>query len=395
MKNILMVMVCLFTLHSALFTEELSEKELLTLKQEAREYFERYDHAKFAEIYQNVAKMEKGFKASTYYNYAMDLYERKAYRETIILLNIFLKKIDDSKNIYKEALSMLKEAEANFAIQQEDIKKHSHMPKDYKEMVYVASGTFEMGSLDGLSPNKHVHEVFLDSYYIGKYEVTQKVWKEVMGYNPSLTIGDARPVERINWYDAIEFCNQLSIREGLTPCYVINKDKWDPNNKVTKDKIKWIVTCDFSANGYRLPTEAEWEFAARGGILSKGYPYSGSDDVSDVAGIWEGTNKDIRFTNTIGSKKANELGINDMSGNVSEWCWDWFGWNYYKDSPLINPKGMETSIIGRIVRGGSAFHTKMESSGLVYIRGSQNPSLRWRNIGLRLVRTVEPDTIKK
>lgn len=252
-----------------------------------------------------------------------------------------------------------------------------------------------MGSSGGLSPNRPVHNVSLNSYYIRKYEVSQKEWQEVMGYNPSLTIGDSRPVERINWYDAIDFCNQLSINEGLTPCYVINKDERDPDSKVTDDKIKWIVRCNFNANGYRLPTEAEWEYAARGGKLTKGYPYSGSDDVSAVAEIWEGTNKDIRFTNTIGSKKANELGIHDMSGNVSEWCWDWFGWTYYKKSPSNNPKGSVPEIYGRVVRGGSSFHTEMESSGLVYMRGSQDPSLRWRNIGFRLVRVVEPEAKKK
>ncbi|MBP7564356.1 MAG: formylglycine-generating enzyme family protein, partial [Candidatus Cloacimonetes bacterium] len=133
--------------------------------------------------------------------------------------------------------------------------------------VLVKGGTFKMGSTNGDSDEKPVHSVTVSSFYIGKYEVTQAEWEAVMGYNPSSFKGDNRPVEQITWYQTIEFCNKLSQKEGLTPAYTINGTS---------------VSCNWQANGYRLPTEAEWEFAARGGNLSKGYTYSASNNLDAV-----------------------------------------------------------------------------------------------------------------
>ena len=208
------------------------------------------------------------------------------------------------------------------------------------EVILVMGGTFQMGSNNGNKGEKPVHDVTLSDYYIGKYQVTQKEWQEVMGNNPSSFKGDNLPVESVSWYDAVEFCNKKSRAEGLTLCYT-------GSGKSTK--------CNFSANGYRLPTEAEWEYAARGGVKtqnSASYKYSGSNNIDVVAWYWDNASKK---THSVGGKKANELGIYDMTGNVSEWCNDWYDSSYYKNSPKNNPQGASSGS-PRVHRGGSWYH---------------------------------------
>ena len=218
------------------------------------------------------------------------------------------------------------------------------------EMVYVAGGTFTMGASDSepevVSGEKLAHSVTLSSYYIGKYEVTQKQWVEIMGSNPSNFKGDNLPVENVSWDDIQEFIRKLNARTG---------------------------------KNYRLPTEAEWKFAARGGNSSRGYKYSGSDNLDAVA--WYYGNSGNK-THAVGTKSPNELGIYDMTGNVSEWCQDWYGENYYSHSPSSNPQG-PSSGSGRVLGCGSWLSDARSSR--VSCRGSAAPDFRYGDHGFRLV----------
>ena len=187
-------------------------------------------------------------------------------------------------------------------------------------MVYVEGGTFKMGATseqgsDAEIDEKPVHSVTLDSYYIAETEVTQAQWRAVMGTNPSYFTGDNRPVEQVSWYEAREFCRRLSQLTGKR---------------------------------YALPTEAQWEYAARGGKKSKGYMYSGSNTIDDIAWYYDNSSN---TTLSVKQKQPNELGLYDMSGNVWEWCSDWWNSNYYSSSPSINPTGPTTGS-NRVLRGG-------------------------------------------
>jgi len=218
-------------------------------------------------------------------------------------------------------------------------------------MVFVEGGTFMMGATseqesDAFDWEKPAHRVTLSDFYIGKHEVTQAQWKTVMGSNPSHFKGDDLPVEWVSWEDCQTFIRKLNELTGLR---------------------------------FRLPTEAEWEYAARGGNRSRGYKYSGSDDPDEVAWYWD--NSGIK-THPVGQKRANELGLYDMSGNVCEWCSDRFDSDYYKNSPRYNPTGPSSGAI-RVFRGGSWSYSTRRCR--VSNRSGSTPTYRGGNLGLRLV----------
>jgi sulfatase modifying factor 1 len=199
------------------------------------------------------------------------------------------------------------------------------------DMVLVEGGAFVMQDTALGGSRGMMREVKLDSFLISEFEVTQGEFEELMGFNPSFFSGKNLPVEQVNWYEAVAFCNAKSLAEGLEPVYRIDRNAKDPNNRAESDDLKWTVEWAPGANGYRLPTEAEWEFAARGGRLSKGYRYAGSDNHREVA-VSNEDGKTLR----VGSKKPNELGLYDISGNVWEWMWDWYttgGSSLERDNP--------------------------------------------------------------
>jgi len=207
-------------------------------------------------------------------------------------------------------------------------------------MVLVEAGSFQMGSRAGRPEEQPVHTVRItQALYIARYAVTFEdydLFCEDSGQKRPDDAGRGRgmlPVINVTWYGAVAYCNWLSEKEGLTQCY-------SGSGSVTQ--------CDLTANGYRLPTEAEWEYAARGGQDSRGYTYPGSDDPDQVA--WYAANSG-GLLHRVGQKQPNELGLYDMSGNLFEWCWDWYGEDYYASSPTDDPQGPRTPEV-TTVRGG-------------------------------------------
>ncbi len=240
-----------------------------------------------------------------------------------------------------------------------------------RNMVLVEGGTFRMGSASGGNDNESpVHDVTVSTFYISRYEVTQALYREVMGSSPSAAdrgIGDSHPVNKVSWYDAVKFCNRLSERDGLKPAYTINGAS---------------VSCDWSADGYRLPTEAEWEYAARGGKKSGGYAYAGSGSPGDVAWYKDNCGE---TSHPVGQKKPNELGLYDMSGNVHEWCWDFYG--RYTGGSQRDPRGPASASL-HMLRGGSWF--SFAGGCRVTDRGGYYPGDRAGSIGFRIVRNPCP-----
>lgn len=209
-------------------------------------------------------------------------------------------------------------------------------------MVSVEGGTFMMGSNENNGENP-IHEVTLKSFYIGKYPITVEEFEKFI-----IATGYQTDAEK-EGYDVLT--DKWEMRDGINWSYNVQGKKRE--NEEKNHPVIHISWNDADAYakwaGGRLPTEAEWEFAARGGNKSKGYKYSGSDNIDDVAWYWNNSGK---TTHPVGTKKPNELGIYDMSGNVSEWCNDWYDNEYYNNSPSKNPKGPESETF-RVLRGGS------------------------------------------
>ena len=251
-------------------------------------------------------------------------------------------------------------------------------------MVLIPPGEFEMGSSEGvreqLLASYFTDDGFLERlagevahpvrlrqpFYLGVHEVTQGQYQQVMESNPT---GESRadaPVERVSWYDAVEFCNRLSEREGLEPYYAIDGD----NARVA------------GVAGYRLPTEAQWEYACRAG--TRGLWYFGDQDSELVDHAWLDSNAQAK-TNEVGRKLANPYGLHDVYGNVWEWCWDGYARDYYGKSPQADPFGPSQAGV-RVVRGGSwnydARYCRSAS------RSANGARLRYHSVGFRVLAAV-------
>ncbi len=224
--------------------------------------------------------------------------------------------------------------------------------KDVKiafDMIYVAGGSFRMGSEaeEAFDREQPVHSVQVPDFHLGRFLVTQALWQAVMGENPSWLQGDDRPVEQVSWEDCHLFIDRLNAKTG---------------------------------KAYRLPTEAEWEYAARGGSLSEGYLYAGSDELEEVA--WYGANSGNQ-SQPVGLKLPNELGIYDMSGNVLEWCEDdWHG--SYEGAPADGSAWIDSGNRGtyRVCRGGHWLYSARRCR--VSYRGHDSPGYRFNRLGFRL-----------
>jgi sulfatase modifying factor 1 len=247
--------------------------------------------------------------------------------------------------------------------------------------VLVESGEFIMGkSANEESENQLSHRVVLTrSFYICTTEITfdlfDRFWKETQDKKKWEKADDFgygrgnRPAIGVEWFDAIKFCNWLSLKERLPPAYSM---------RALEDPIIW----NLKSEGYRLPTEAEWEYAAKGGPLSKAYIYAGSDNPAEVA--WYGDNSGWQ-THEVGTKKPNELGIYDMSGNVGEYCWNWLEFYEGKNIEEIDPKGPGNGEY-KAVRGGA--HMLEEQYLRTYYRYFSLPSKKSDANGIRIVRFV-------
>lgn len=278
-----------------------------------------------------------------------------------------------------------------------------------EDMVLIPAGLFTMGATtnmghEGYANELPQHSVQVESFYLERYEVSKARWDAVArwaadhGYDLETTAADGRsdgePVIQINWYQCLKWCNARSEMEGLGPCYLVGDEVYRVGEESS-------VALDAQADGYRLPTEAEWEKAARGGARGHRFPWRDADEVQHQRANYfsfEGyaydtsptrsynpasTNGCAPYTSPVGSFPANGYGLYDMAGNVWEWCWDAYAADYYRTSPTVNPRGVSSSRY-RVIRGGS---WGSGPDGIrIALRSGNYPTQRTSALGFRCAR---------
>jgi formylglycine-generating enzyme required for sulfatase activity len=286
------------------------------------------------------------------------------------------------------------------------------MVPNLADFALIPAGSFQMGDqsspLVGDSSELPVHTVNVSAFYMAKYEVTKELWDEVRTWSlthnyTDLVAGAGKaanhPVQSITWYDMVKWCNARSEKDGLTPCYTVS-------GLVYRTGQSDEVVCNWSANGYRLPSEAEWEKAARGGLSAQNFPWgntiahsqanyfsssSYSYDVSSTRGYhptWSNNNDgNYPYTSPVGSFATNGYGLYDMAGSQWEWCWDWYSGSYYTSSPGSDPRGAASGW-SRVIRGGS--WSDDANYCRAALRGNYDPSSPYTSLGLRLARSSIP-----
>ncbi|MCB9272806.1 MAG: SUMF1/EgtB/PvdO family nonheme iron enzyme [Lewinellaceae bacterium] len=292
---------------------------------------------------------------------------------------------------------------------------HKFQARYYPEMVSVPLGDdsiFEMGSPESEwqhQSDEKLHKVQLSPYQLSSTTITfyqfalfsEAVDRGLASRTPYWGRFGDHPVVSVSWYEAVEYANWLNAQQGLPPCYRIQKEKnSDPGNQVRLDYLKWKIDWDNTAKGFRLLTEAEWELAARGGVGGSRTLFAGSDTLDEVGWFWENSGDkplsgdwDLNKiydnngrTHAVRQKRDNGIGIYDMSGNVYEWCWDWYDDNYYSEchekGVALNPAGPNSSADGRVIRGGSWHHTAEYCRPAFRYRNY--PDYRADNVGFRL-----------
>src|SRR4051812_16320978 len=261
-------------------------------------------------------------------------------------------------------------------------KQFETISKSGIEMIYLPGGEFMMGSDQGNPDEAPVHKVKLTPFLIDKFEVTQEMFAKAQLPNPShWNENPKKPVERVRWRDAKQYCNERSLAEGLKPCYDEKTVDWN---------------CDFTANGYRLPTEAEWEYACKAGG-NDAFDFGQAEKLRQFAWFSENANEQ---THVVGQKKPNRWGFYDIYGNVSEWCEDVYNPEYYKQSPAVDPAGPPSpgKDVKRVMRGGS-WKSSADMSRATFRQGQKtgdtDACFYTDYCGFRCVRRPAPGELEK
>ncbi|MGM0461271.1 MAG: formylglycine-generating enzyme family protein [Fibrobacterota bacterium] len=269
-----------------------------------------------------------------------------------------------------------------------------------ENMVKIPGGTFSMGSDEeieyGYKTNddeRPVHSVKVDAFHMGKYPVTQKEYTAIIDNNPASYKHEDAPIDNINWYDAALYCNKRSIEEGLEPVYYRKGEIADEDSETGNSRkvISWDIK--YEKNGYRLPTEAEWEYAIRAGRDTQ---YFWGEDTShatvDSFAVYEGNMGDTDHIRVVGQRLPNDFGLYDMGSNVGNWCNDWYSSQTYEegvDEMRRNPTGPAKTTATKVARGGSYMaHIKHLRCAF---RGEMSPIVGFRGLGFRIVRSVDTE----